>query len=154
MRWKKKPYTILQAIEQLATATPSWVRKLVGSERTYRIRVGDVEPWLDHQLSLFRLFKSAIIEISTIGNRGSAMPTIGDIFDIPTQVHQGDFVLRLAEGVTRPADTLGTYVVTPQLVLCFRSGPGLDQERPGGQLQQRRLPAWQLWQRQELLWRC
>jgi hypothetical protein len=47
------------------------------------------------------------------------MPTIGDIFDIPAQVHQGDFVLRLTEGVARPADTLRTYVVTPQLVSCF-----------------------------------
>ena len=47
------------------------------------------------------------------------MPTIGDIFDIPAQVHQGDFVLRLTEGVSRPADTLRTYVVTPQLVSCF-----------------------------------
>jgi hypothetical protein len=53
------------------------------------------------------------------------MPTIGDIFDIPTQVHQGDFVLRLAEGVTRPADTLGTYVVTPQLVVCFEQALSL-----------------------------
>jgi hypothetical protein len=47
------------------------------------------------------------------------MTTIGAIFDIPTQVHQGDFVLRLTKGVTRPADTLRTYVVTPQLVGCF-----------------------------------
>jgi hypothetical protein len=47
------------------------------------------------------------------------MTTIGDIFEIPTQVHQGDYVLRLTEGVTRPADTLRTYVVTPQLVGCF-----------------------------------
>ena len=47
------------------------------------------------------------------------MPTIDDIFDIPAQVHQGDFVLRLTEGVSRPADTLRTYVVTPQLVSCF-----------------------------------
>ncbi len=47
------------------------------------------------------------------------MTTINDIFDIPTQVHQGDFVLRLTEGVTRPADTLRTYVVTLQLVGCF-----------------------------------
>ncbi|HSF32675.1 MAG TPA: phage resistance protein, partial [Candidatus Tectomicrobia bacterium] len=47
------------------------------------------------------------------------MPLIGDIFDIPAQVHQGDFVLRLTEGVERPADTLSTYVVTPQLVICF-----------------------------------
>jgi hypothetical protein len=47
------------------------------------------------------------------------MTLISDIFDIPTQVHQGDFVLRLTEGVNRPAETLRTYVVTPQLVLCF-----------------------------------
>jgi predicted ATPase len=47
------------------------------------------------------------------------MPFMSDIFDIPTQVHQGDFVLRLTEGVERPADTLSTYVVTPQLVICF-----------------------------------
>jgi hypothetical protein len=47
------------------------------------------------------------------------MPFISDIFDIPAQVHQGDFVLRLTEGIERPADTLSTYVVTPQLVACF-----------------------------------
>jgi hypothetical protein len=47
------------------------------------------------------------------------MPLIRDIFDIPTQVHQGDFVLRLSEGVLRPAETLRTYVVTPQLAICF-----------------------------------
>lgn len=47
------------------------------------------------------------------------MTLISDIFEIPTQVHQGDFVLRLTEGVRRPADTLRTYVVTPQLALCF-----------------------------------
>ena len=53
------------------------------------------------------------------------MTAISDIFDIPTQVHQGDFVLRLTEGVTRPADTLGTYVVTPQLEICFDQALGL-----------------------------
>jgi hypothetical protein len=47
------------------------------------------------------------------------MPLMSDIFDIPAQVHQGDFVLRLTEGVERAADTLSTYVVTPQLVICF-----------------------------------
>ena len=47
------------------------------------------------------------------------MTLISDIFDIPTQVHQGDFVLRLSEGVHRPAETLRTYVVTPQLAICF-----------------------------------
>lgn len=47
------------------------------------------------------------------------MTLIREIFDIPTQVHQGDFVLRLTEGVNRPAETLRTYVVTPQLTVCF-----------------------------------
>jgi hypothetical protein len=47
------------------------------------------------------------------------MTLIRDIFDIPTQVHQGDFVLHLSEGVQRPAETLRTYVVTPQLAICF-----------------------------------
>jgi hypothetical protein len=36
------------------------------------------------------------------------MPLISDIFNIPAQVHQGDFVLRLTEGVERAADTLST----------------------------------------------
>jgi len=53
------------------------------------------------------------------------MPLISDIFDIPPQVHQGDFVLRLTEGVERPADTLSTYVVTSQLMICFDQALGL-----------------------------
>lgn len=53
------------------------------------------------------------------------MTTIGDIFEIPEQVHQGDFVLKLTEGVTKIEDTLKTYVVTPQLVKCFDSTLGL-----------------------------
>src|SRR5919108_4771462 len=51
--------------------------------------------------------------------KDTPMTLISDIFDIPTQVHQGDFVLRLTEGVNRPAETLRTYVVTPQLAVCF-----------------------------------
>ena len=49
------------------------------------------------------------------------MTTIGDIFTIPEAVHQGDFVLRLTEGLQadRRAETLRQYVVTPQLVQCF-----------------------------------
>lgn len=53
------------------------------------------------------------------------MTTISDIFTIPTEVHQGDFVFRLTEGVNRPVDTLGTYVVTPQLEVCFDQALGL-----------------------------
>ena len=45
--------------------------------------------------------------------------TIADIFDLPERVHQGDFVLRLTEGVERAEQTLGDYVVTEQLARCF-----------------------------------
>lgn len=47
------------------------------------------------------------------------MTKIAAIFDIPERVHQGDFVLRLTEGVNRPQETPKNYVVTPQLVVCF-----------------------------------
>ena len=52
-----------------------------------------------------------------------AAPVIGEIFRIPRAVHQGDFVLRLTEGVddAHAAATLRDYVVTPQLVDCFGS---------------------------------
>lgn len=44
---------------------------------------------------------------------------IKDLIDIPEQVQRGDFVLRLAEGVTRAEETLRDYVVTPELQACF-----------------------------------
>jgi len=49
------------------------------------------------------------------------MTTLGDIFEIPDSVHQGDFVLRLVEGLSadKRKATLAQYVVTPQLVHCF-----------------------------------
>jgi hypothetical protein len=47
------------------------------------------------------------------------MPKLRDIFDLPEQVHQGDFVLRLTEGLRAPAGTVREYVATPQLVGCF-----------------------------------
>lgn len=53
------------------------------------------------------------------------MTLIRDIFDIPAQVHQGDFVLRLGEGLLHPQQTLQSYVVTPQLVGCFQRAMGL-----------------------------
>ena len=45
--------------------------------------------------------------------------TIADIFVLPERVHQGDFVLRLSEGVERAERTLSDYVVTEQLAGCF-----------------------------------
>ena len=41
------------------------------------------------------------------------MTTIADLFELPERVHQGDFVLRLSEGVERAEQTLRDYVVTP-----------------------------------------
>lgn len=55
------------------------------------------------------------------------MAFIGDIFDIPERVHQGDFVLRLTEGLEggKAAQTLANYVVTPQLTKAFDQALGL-----------------------------
>lgn len=55
--------------------------------------------------------------------------TIGQIFRIPQQVHQGDFVLKLTEGVDaqHAEATLRDYVVTEQLVGCFDQALGLIQ---------------------------
>jgi hypothetical protein len=47
------------------------------------------------------------------------MTPIKDLISLPEHVHRGDFVLRLTEGVEKPADTLRDYVVTQQLVECF-----------------------------------
>src|SRR5215210_6198871 len=47
------------------------------------------------------------------------MTPIKELIDLPEHVHRGDFVLRLTEGVEKPANTLRDYVVTPQLVECF-----------------------------------
>ena len=53
------------------------------------------------------------------------MTMIADLFDLPERVHQGDFVLRLSEGVERAGETLDDYVVTPQLVRCFEDALSL-----------------------------
>ncbi len=47
------------------------------------------------------------------------MTLIRELISIPEQVHQGDFVLKLADGVTHAEATLRDYVVTPQLNACF-----------------------------------
>ena len=46
---------------------------------------------------------------------------ISDLLDLPEQVHRGDFVLNLSEGVTaeKAERTLADYVVTPQLADAF-----------------------------------
>ena len=47
------------------------------------------------------------------------MTLIKDLIHIPERVHSGDFVLQLADGITRPEETVRDYVVTPQLKACF-----------------------------------
>jgi predicted ATPase len=47
------------------------------------------------------------------------MTLIRELIAIPEQVHQGDFVLKLADGVAHAETTLSDYVVTPQLNACF-----------------------------------
>lgn len=49
---------------------------------------------------------------------------IKDLIEIPERVRQGDFVLRLTEGVTHAEQTLADYVVTSQLVKCFDNALG------------------------------
>lgn len=48
-----------------------------------------------------------------------------DLIHIPEQVHKGDFVLRLSEGVDEPEKTLEPYVVTPQLETAFDEALGI-----------------------------
>ena len=41
------------------------------------------------------------------------MPLLKDLIAIPERVHQGDFVLKLSEGVIHAEQTLRDYVVGP-----------------------------------------
>jgi len=60
------------------------------------------------------------------------MPTfIKDLFDLPDVVRGGDFVLRLAEGLERPEQTLRDYVVTPQLARGFDDALSLVRDALG-----------------------
>lgn len=52
------------------------------------------------------------------------MTLIKDLISIPERVHQGDFVLKLSEGVNDAQATLRDYVITPQLVECFGNALG------------------------------
>lgn len=56
------------------------------------------------------------------------MPLIKDLIAIPERVHQGDFVLKLSEGVSHAEQTLRDYVVTPQLVDAFANALGFIQQ--------------------------
>ena len=52
------------------------------------------------------------------------MTLLKDLITIPPQVFQGDFVLKLSEGVEHAEQTLRDYVVTPQLVDSFENALG------------------------------
>jgi hypothetical protein len=56
------------------------------------------------------------------------MPLIKDLIPIPERIHQGDFVLKLAEGVAHADQTLRDYVVTPQLAAAFKNALGFIQQ--------------------------
>src|SRR5690242_4370661 len=56
------------------------------------------------------------------------MPFIRELIAIPERVHQGDFVLKLSEGVTHADQTLRDYVVTPQLADAFKNALGFIQQ--------------------------
>ena len=49
------------------------------------------------------------------------MPLLRDLIHLPEHATQGDFVMRLSEGVNKGAETVADYVVTEQLALCFDS---------------------------------
>ncbi|WP_029008651.1 hypothetical protein [Azospirillum halopraeferens] len=49
---------------------------------------------------------------------------IKDLIHIPERVHQGDFVLKLADGLEHAKATVRDYVVTPQLKACFDDALG------------------------------
>jgi hypothetical protein len=49
----------------------------------------------------------------------TSQPLLRELIDIPERIHQGDFVLRLTEGVERAQATLDSYVITPQLRVAF-----------------------------------
>src|SRR5437867_5501437 len=53
-----------------------------------------------------------------------AMTLIADLLMLPEQVHRGDFVLRLSQGVGDASGTPGDYVITEQLAACFDSALG------------------------------
>lgn len=44
-----------------------------------------------------------------------------DLIDIPESVHNADFVISLADGITEPEEVVDSYVVTDQLLDCFRA---------------------------------
>jgi hypothetical protein len=61
-------------------------------------------------------------------------PLLRDLINIPERVHQGDFVLKLSEGVSdaHAAETVADYVVTDQLRHAFDEALGFVQRATEG----------------------
>src|SRR5689334_16741170 len=61
--------------------------------------------------------------------RDTRGPLLRDLITIPERVHQGDFVLKLSEGVSdaHAAETVANYVVTDQLRRAFDEALGFIQ---------------------------
>ena len=55
----------------------------------------------------------------------AGQPLLRELINIPERVHQGDFVLKLTEGVADRSRTVAEYVVTPQLKTAFDEALGL-----------------------------
>ena len=55
----------------------------------------------------------------------AGQPLLRELITIPERIHQGDFVLRLTEGVRDIQATLDSYVITPQLRVAFDEALGL-----------------------------
>ena len=54
----------------------------------------------------------------------AGQPLLRELITIPERIHQGDFVLRLTEGVRDIQATLDSYVITPQLRVAFDKALG------------------------------
>ncbi len=55
----------------------------------------------------------------------TGQPLLRELITIPERIHQGDFVLRLTEGVRHIQATVDSYVITPQLRVAFDEALGL-----------------------------
>ena len=53
------------------------------------------------------------------------MTLLRDLIDIPERVTPGDLVMELASGIEHADQTIGEYVVTPQLVTAFDDALGI-----------------------------
>jgi hypothetical protein len=65
-----------------------------------------------------------VSSLNVCRDRLDALGSRQEINHIPERVHQGDFVLKLSEGVSHADQVLHDYEVTPKRVQCFDSALG------------------------------